>query len=419
MVVDVMTDSTGYNNTIILNSYSPTINSTNNISCFYCVDGQTATLTYGNFYISLIKSSSGCSDNQCYCISQTFNYFGEPIENVCNFCFCVLCCINNHNICCTNCAILQVINSNDDFCCCMALTEGQCCCFEIINCYCYIWQGDNCWDFFCNNNCKCQIILDNYPTPTYSLYGTTCEHGVLYKCTKMLNPIVCIINGTTSYYNCTLLNGNYTNCNYCLFPIQYCELSFQVNHVNYTCCVGNFFGCITSCATGYRCIDLGYCSIINSFSPIYTKDFCFCLKYRLFAAACAYLDSSSSITYTGGYDDFCHSISSDCNTGEIIKCYCFVQLSNCCYNFYCNGVCKCQITLCEAPILNICIRGWSNGFACCGNTQIYTWFCGICQHLLQCTKLTTNIFNYNCSINTTYLSLENYGSGTIFYNIIS
>ena len=109
---------------------------------------------YGNYY---------------FCNCQTLNECCTTIVCICNppsltdvksIYFCSRCCMYTNNTPNWICAIYQITCTHDNMCCVLC---GLDCAFEAINCYCYICVSDNCWNFYKNGACVCQVTMSEFP----------------------------------------------------------------------------------------------------------------------------------------------------------------------------------------------------------------------------------------------------------------
>lgn len=207
MVVDVFTDSSGYNNTICtacttstyynseLNgiysnyyciNYNPYIN--NYYSCCYHADTTTPSPTQcicavnsrlsSTYSITLACISSAVSIYTCGkgCFSTNFN---KNFSNVKYFCFCINCNLINSWGCwsCSACIVLSsrycIFGSNDDTSC--NINSPNCHTggsnnINITNCYAYQCLSSTTWCFYCNGTGKCCVTLTDFPSICFDTY---------------------------------------------------------------------------------------------------------------------------------------------------------------------------------------------------------------------------------------------------------
>lgn len=172
VVIDSFTDSTGWNNTICTTcttssyySSALTGNYENKFTITVCPTCLSTTNcgTFGNYY--------ACS---CY-ISGSSNYTNEARVCVASysptiyseFGFCVTY-IVNHEIQSSYSSILclyaETSNWQDNYTLnCNINSNAPACCISCTFCYKYICRCANCWDFYKNGSCVCQITLNTFP----------------------------------------------------------------------------------------------------------------------------------------------------------------------------------------------------------------------------------------------------------------
>jgi hypothetical protein len=231
------------------------------------------------------------------------------------------------------------------------------------------------------------------------------------------NDSVCT-GDTTSTYCCSGLNGYYQNTtqtNIALVAICDCFIRASCG----SACYGDFFACTYASSSG-ACFG-AITQIIADCCLQFNHD-CFGLEF------CVCMISSSTKGCHSNIEVFfptsidCKSQSHDKNTNTSyseLRCYKFLQACSDCFDFYCNGTCKCQITISSDPTL--CLKAQSISWICSAST-VSTCVYAINALKYGClseTKIITVPIEYIASAQTSYLSLDKsaVGSGTITYNV--
>ena len=210
MVVDVFTDSTGYNNTVLPGlcfttqpTYSVICCHTYATSCNYGVG-----INWANFNVPIYNVAKADWSGKCFAETSIFCYS--------------LCCViyaYNADTCCNQGHVI-ITGTNDDLCCTYTYAPSGTVTsvnHAALNCYCYIKASTNCFDFYCNGVCKCQVTLTQYPEICVDimscLYACSGGSGSCQRhCVRMVNLLYTYeTSPTTSTFTNTGLNGHYIN----------------------------------------------------------------------------------------------------------------------------------------------------------------------------------------------------------------
>jgi hypothetical protein len=214
------------------------------------------------------------------------------------------------------------------------------------------------------------------------------------------NNSVCITNTTSSYVS-SGLTGYYiglTSCNPTSCVLCNCGDPVDPWGSN----SGNFWG--YSCSSSGSYSNIIICAIPGCISLTGVKKFVLINCYTLLNSC-----GNAVVIVTCSNDN--KTVCSSCVDCLLYCCVC----SNC-YDFYCNGICKCQVTLAAFPSLT---------YRMCTNTPMsYNCACSlVCvRYLYSCTasnKIMTMPVCFSCPIKMVYYTDETYGSGTRVYNVIN
>jgi hypothetical protein len=214
MIIDVMTTSVGYNNTINttisnshysfsgLNGYysgytcqtslieTACLQSPNSVSCI--------NTTNCSFYVGKTALTAGCAFI-CGYFSSNYNFAKTP-----NFSFklCNTVCVCACTASCVAHAIVKTENFAGAYCCnvCIAGVGNVSCNF--LNCYCYVYVSGTNYDFYLNNSCVCQVSLANFPCVIFCncICGNpNTPSANNYACTFLLDFCICATNNVSFY----------------------------------------------------------------------------------------------------------------------------------------------------------------------------------------------------------------------------
>lgn len=438
MVVDVFTDSTGYNNTL---------NITSNFSTAYtgCLTTATSggyaasTPTAGNSYIKgqNVQPAGCCSGWFCY-----EGYIDEPnfdydIACLCEFGFCVQfqACYTagiytGSNGCVTLCYTDNIDGTNNLFTACG--TTSTTCNEYLLKCYCFIRDGSSCcYDLYCDGVCLCQIdITSGIPNITGNSYGCAFRLGAKsYSSICYLDEYYKLnCDVTTSKFTSTGLNGFYENSeinsytNMPVISLDFCCTSTGGAGGSSSECSGDYYACTYATANPYSNEGILMCLSQNTvpFDITCVDYFCFQACYYINGDSVASNGAGGCIATSNWEDNktFCCNITSDFTISQLF-CYCYVKQGAGIWDFYCNGACKCQITGCNTfPDINIeistCVNSCSNSRSCFKLVNM----CGYGCFLERETNLVVQNIEYAQPISTVYMTNEQVGSGNVVYNVI-
>lgn len=393
MVVDVFTDNNGYNDTINLNCCINTITGCQ-FSCTGTLAGLGSCACVGNYHTCIRLRGSSSQEGDITIIScidsEDFDMNSDVIcFSICNKCVCG----GDRNPTCSS-AYYCVCNFHDPITC--RTNPG------LIN-YCYLNQGSNLWDFYCNNNCICQVDLTTgFPNIIFETQTNACYVGTP---TGEINTgtqiyAACNITGTTSNYNCSGLNGYYSNL---LSGITECYPTACVVSGSGT---GDYY---VSDGTAEICCNT-FALNINDYS-----EFGFNILYYICSSGTGFSNCVSFVC-TDNWEDnnsCCINIipGSGCVYYNETRNYKYKKISNDCFCFYCNEVAVCEVTLTDFP--NIVMGN-------CSNFALHSYVCVLNSYYgnLEQKNITTCSIQYNNNnILTTYLKTDHVGAGTITYNV--
>lgn len=443
MVVDVFTDSTGYNNTIVELCLDPQAWSvTGTQTC--CVETEatgsdTATSSFGNYYsCTSTNSAAPLTGGQCAlacsvtCINT--NDLDPTASDVYCFCFNV-CCTLTSGISDTSTAYpyacYTISGSHDDNSLACCVSTG--CCANnfssaILNCYNYVRKtGTNYYNFYKNDSFICQVDLTS-GFPNIILNNYSCARCICsYSTTRVEMVNLCVYDytcGSTSTYNSSGLNGYYSNVD-TTYPIgeeYYCCAPCNSGNV----CVGNFYVCNYSTQSGGSgtgfCRTYGGC-VNTIYSINNAKLVKFCVNCCLSAVG---VNKGSCTIYNvnGSHDDFSCCINANTSV-NVTNCYCYICTSTTNYDFYKNGVCQCSVAMTEFPTIDVCIFGcFISGTVCQQGRSAGGWYEILDYQISDETKVSVCETQYDSPVSTVYLSNEEFnnnvvGSGTVVYNVIN
>jgi hypothetical protein len=453
LVVDAFTDSNGYNNTIALSTCGTFTNTgfiTSNTCCAFDLNypPSSFTNTIGD-YCLINQINANASQLTCgyHCVVSCICATTANMANYASFCFCATCTITGFvtgtcSYACNFTGCLTITGSQDDSVLCKSCV-GNCFTCSIANCYCYTCVSPCCFEFYCNGAYKCSVTLTAFPNIVVSscvfeysgnctAYGTVASYSITG---------VCYTDGThtTSCYPTTGINAYYINCktttvNGC----QFCN-SCSTNDGTRGCAyktIGNYYStnCVcTTTNTSTICSCQLQCSCTCSpFSLTGVKVFGFnanCILCGFFwTGGGGGSAGTNCMAYTVcGNDDFTYSCTTTVGAScfqctihiNVLNCYCYICASSNCWNFYCNGVCKCQVTATDFPVICVSLNMYTQS-TCSSCSLIISCYCltgiyAVCRD----TKIVTNPVTWANPIKNVYLDEDKYGAGTITYNIIN
>lgn len=410
MVVDIMTSATGRCNTINKESSSlpyttstcicngasmnnvMAVNPTNIYQTFYtsgnCFCPQTCAIQRSNICYDINKYKC-ISYSLCMCISNTT--YTPQCNSISIFDGTQLIYKCNHT------AQTSII-CNKTFLYCN---------FDAINC-CWCWFVDSvCQGTFIKNTNQICLVTE---LCNFNSYVNGCNDVNLTALTYTCSSAGLL--WTNASYNCTLLNGYYSNVvsttptiNQCLFCcctyfVPTCSCVIVANG-DYFINAQNFY----YCCFAYPCSLLCSCINTNTFDLTNACEF----GYNIYA--CLYINTSYVLgkkiyCFSNGFDDFGKCFDSSfgcclCNPGYgELRCYKFIKKGTTSWDFYCNGLCKCNVTMSTLPNLVF----WT----CMDCQNSNSCMCMLCRYqCVPCSKyLTTCPITFATPITSTYLSLD-------------
>jgi hypothetical protein len=429
MVVDVFTDSTGYNNTILLPSYSSSMISTG-ICCTGIVGTACTAISFG-YNDTLVCSDSStlsCLNDYTFCLCRCMDCFTCPFGCINAFYYNICRCCQVSTVGSPTVIWIQCFeNSHDNSYLCLTAGVNT----SSLTCYCYNNLSGSTWCFYCNGVGVCCVTLTDYPKITFSTFACIkcCANVRTMICFRDIG--VCLKNSTSSTYCSSALNGYYLNGGLITTSPTVCVISSSTSGGCVCTTNGNYFisaikfsaAGVTGGASIKSCINAYTYSDINNI-------ICFSYRITCYAWSCSFNGSAHTFTmcysvensidnsnYCCSYSRGSPDASFSCNWVNTTNCYCFLRISPCCYNYYKNGLCICSLTLTALPNPIFCssIPLVSNGGAY-GNTNV-------CLHTFSLsyidgnTKVSTIPIEYSQPAQTSYLSTDHTGAGTIAYNV--
>jgi len=419
MVVDMFQDSNGWNDTVC----DPSCYTTGLYGVGTCTSGGGAAV--GDYCVC--TNASGNPDTNCAIGWASF--VPTCYDRVKEFGYCLTCfgcyCADPSGGC--GCLRIGITCSEDNLACCdISCTLGSSesvTVMNVTNCYCYICDSANCWDFYCNGTCKCQVTRTAFPPTCVDVFAYTNTASVrTISRVVEANYYYCDDLQTTSQYFSSGLNGYYTNV--VLDTITWC--GFQ------TCCVETpgALGTASACYGDY----CAYVQTTVGTNALACSETCICANnldlanqvYVCFCARCYVCNcnvgaegtATSCYTITASHDN------SNCagTNMNVTNCYEYCRDgATCCWDFYKNGVCVCQVDLTGGfPNILISTCGSTSGTYHTKYTYALVEYGDIFAH---CGAVETKIMvcetQYENPISTVYLTDEQTGIGTAVYNVVN
>lgn len=226
------------------------------------------------------------------------------------------------------------------------------------------------------------------------------------------NNTVCSTYTTSTYCN-SALTGYYVNCSSSTSLPNYSVLLCSVSGGTVT--IGCYYVTAQACSVSSTCTA----NVLICVCSDYLANFCcydsFC--FRINRCVITNTNDTCFKIITSNWQDntslVCEFVTVNCSFSN---CYCYVCVCPNCYDFYCDGACKCQITLSAFPNINFCAYAWKNLNSCT--------FVRICMDCICITQNCSLIkicgvpINWGYPIKFVYYTDEAYGSGTRVYNVI-
>ena len=228
------------------------------------------------------------------------------------------------------------------------------------------------------------------------------------------NDSVCTADTTSSFLQ-SGLNGYYINQATCVEVL--CHHVLQ----NSSGLVGNYYAGTPEGARGSMCARAATICVNYSESIDISNYNMFRFEIRYCGYGCLTVGGSNFIacSVTTNWEDnksFVCAASTEGNYNyNQILCYCYVRDTGNCWDFYCNGTCKCQVEITTFPNIIACAYS-------CANSNALRWAMTCLYNLCALSKeqelnIQTVPIEYSAPTQTNYLTLDKVGAGSVVYNV--